>query len=321
MLFNELELVSYIQNLMKYHPDFQMINKHALVSEKIECYGDILAKQKIDGKWVKVLIEVKSSSTFTNDRLLNIINQINLFRKGITDDFNLIFAFPGLLPKKDIDLFLNFGITVWDRDFLAKMFKNEIQQIRNNRLSEIFVPSLPKLKTEESLITELRSIKPGKKEWSKYQKHVERILSYLFGDTLSAPITEVSDKDRVNRRDFILRNYCDSGFWNYLRVRYQADFITIDCKNYTGKVKKNQILQMANYLKPHGAGLFAIIISRTGLEDNGSYFTRKEKWITERKMIIILGDSDIEKMILAKETSNLPEEIIKQKIEDFRLEI
>jgi hypothetical protein len=117
-----------------------------------------------------------------------------------------------------------------------------------------------------------------------------------------------------------LRNYSENGFWKYLREKYQADFIVIDAKNYSGKIKKNQILQIANYLKQHGTGLFAMIIARKNDEDTGSYFTRREKWITENKMIIILDDNDLEKMILAK-SSNSAEEIIKQRIEDFRLEI
>lgn len=67
--------------------------------------------------------------------------------------------------------------------------------------------------------------------------------------------------------------------------------------------------------------MFAIIISRNGQEDTGSYFTRREIWATERKMIIILDDNDMEKMILAKAALNRPEEIIIQKIEGFRLEM
>ena len=141
-----------------------------------------------------------------------------------------------------------------------------------------------------------------------------------FDDVLSEPIYESSDKYGINRRDYILRNYCEKGFWRYLREKYQADFIVIDAKNYVGKIKKNQILQISNYLKSHGTGLFAIIVSRNRQEDIGSYHTRREIWTTEKKMIIILDDNDMEKMILAKNTSN-PEEIIKQRIEEFRLEM
>lgn len=171
------------------------------------------------------------------------------------------------------------------------------------------------------LIRDLKNIQKGREDWSRYQRYVGKILDYLFGKVLSSPINESPDKYGINRRDFILRNYSEEGFWKYLRDKYRADFIVIDAKNYSGKIKKNQILQIANYLKIHGAGLFAIIIARKNEEDSGSYFTRREKWITENKMIIILDDTDLEKMILAKSNSDLGAEIIRQRIEDFRLEI
>ena len=225
------------------------------------------------------------------------------------------------MPESDYSIFKDNNIEVWDRDYIRKNFSKEIEQIDNKLFQKYFSIKISNLTIEKELLDELNKISSGRKEWSKYQKHIEKILDYLFGETLSAPITELADNFGINRRDFILRNYSETGFWKYLRETYQADFIVIDAKNYTGQIKKNQILQISNYLKQHGTGLFAIIISRNGKENKGSYFTRREKWVTENKMIIILDDSDIEKMILAKASSNLPEEIIKQRIEEFRLDI
>ena len=116
-----------------------------------------------------------------------------------------------------------------------------------NLFQKLFSSNPVKRKIQDSLISELKLIPAGRSDWSKYQKHIEKILSYLYSDVLSDPITELSDKFGINRRDFILRNYCENGFWKYLREKYQADFIVIDAKNYTGKIKKNQILQLSNY--------------------------------------------------------------------------
>lgn len=41
----------------------------------------------------------------------------------------------------------------------------------------------------------------------------------------------------------------------------------------------------------------------------------------EEKLIVILTDDDIEQMLLTKSRGGNPEDIIKQKIEDFRLSI
>lgn len=123
-----------------------------------------------------------------------------------------------------------------------------------------------------------------------------------------------------NRRDFIFPNYCDKGFWAYLRSKYLADYIVIDAKNYRQKISKKEVLQISNYLKEHRTGLFVMIITRNGVSESAIY-TLREVWVVDKKMIIILQDNDIEQMLLEKISNREPENIIRQKIEDFRLSI
>ncbi len=319
--FQEHEFVNFLIELLDNHPDYRNVNREVSLSDRPQLRGDIIVEQNIKGDWKKTLIEVKSFPTFTDKRLKDIINQLTSYKKYSNDDLRLVFAFPGTLTIADNSLLRKNKIEIWSRHYIAKHFKEQIDKSKHNIFQRIFYDqAIGGVSFQRLLINDLKKIKKGKEEWSRYQRHVLKILDYLFGKTLSSPINESSDKFGINRRDFILRNYSESGFWKYLREKYQADFIVIDAKNYTGKIKKNQILQIANYLKQHGTGLFAMIIARNNDEDTGSYFTRREKWITENKMIIILDDNDLEKMILAK-SSNSAEEIIKQRIEDFRLEI
>lgn len=307
--------------LLNNHPEFRNVNQEVLVSDSQGLRGDIIVEQNINGEWHKTLIEVKSFPTFTDKRLKDIINQLATYNKNSKDEFKLVLAFPETLTIADNSLLKKEHIIVWDRHYIANHFKEQIEKSKYPLSQKIFYEQpVGGVSYQRVLINNLKNIKKGKEDWSRYQRHVLKILEYLFGKTLSSPINESSDKFGINRRDFILRNYSENGFWKYLREKYQADFIVIDAKNYSGKIKKNQILQIANYLKQHGTGLFAMIIARNNNEDTGSYFTRREKWITENKMIIILDDNDLEKMILAK-SSDSTEEIIKQRIEDFRLEI
>ncbi|MCM1193742.1 MAG: hypothetical protein NC123_17935 [Butyrivibrio sp.] len=77
---------------------------------------------------------------------------------------------------------------------------------------------------------------------------------------------------------------------------------------------------MANYLKESGAGLFGMIITRNGANDSAIY-TQREVWAIYKKMIIILQDNDIEQMLLEKFADGEPTNIVRQKIEDFRLSV
>lgn len=319
--FQEHEFVNFLVELLNNHPDFRNVNQEVLISDSQRLRGDIIVEQNIKGEWHKTIIEVKSFPTFTDKRLKDIITQLTTYNKNSKDKLKLVLAFPGTLTITDNSLLKKEHIIVWSRHYIANNFKEQIEKSKYPIFQKVFYEQpIGGVSIQRVLINNLKNIKKGKEDWSRYQRHVLTILEYLFGKTLSSPINESSDKFGINRRDFILRNYSENGFWKYLREKYQADFIVIDAKNYSGKIKKNQILQIANYLKQHGTGLFAMIIARNNVEDTGSYFTRREKWITENKMIIILDDNDLEKMILAK-SSDSAEEIIKQRIEDFRLEI
>lgn len=124
----------------------------------------------------------------------------------------------------------------------------------------------------------------------------------------------------VNRRDLILPNYASDGLWQYLRTRYQADYVVIDAKNYSESIKKDEILQIANYLQRHGVGLFALIFSRRE-PDSRLLYTLREQWVLHDKMIIVLSDSDVKQMLSDKKVGTDPVELIRQKIEDFRLSV
>jgi hypothetical protein len=122
---------------------------------------------------------------------------------------------------------------------------------------------------------------------------------------------------KINRRDFILPNYSEDDFWAFIRYQYSGDYV-VDAKIYSGKIKKRNVLQISNYLKKHGAGLFGLIICRRG-GDNSCVQTLREIWAIDRKLIIVLTDDDIEKVLIEKSSGRNPEIIIRQKIEDFRL--
>jgi hypothetical protein len=316
-IFREVEYVQYLNDIILKNNNFRNTEIEVALNET-KYRADLITQRKAGNKWEKVLIEVKVIPTFTELRLREIIEQLKLFKK-YSKDHKIALAFPGILTNKDNELLQKDGIEVWDINYISTKFVKEIASTPHPLFQALF--TLKKNVAEHNkLIMDLKSINPGRKDkdWSKYQKHIEKILDYLFGSVLSSPITELSDHFKINRRDFILRNYAETGFWAHIRTRYLADYIVLDAKNYTKKVTKKEILQISNYLKVHGAGLFGIIVTRNG-SDNGSYYTCREIWAMDKKLVIVLDDNDIKKMIIAKASTNNPEEIIRQKIEQFRL--
>ncbi|MDB4224835.1 hypothetical protein N9850_13795, partial [Granulosicoccus sp.] len=119
---------------------------------------------------------------------------------------------------------------------------------------------------------------------------------------------------------FVLPNYCTEGFWEFMRQQYSADYIVVDAKNYTKTIGKKEVLQIANYLKVHGTGLFAIIFSRQGAGKSAK-ITLREQWVLHRKLIVVLDDKDLLSILSAADSGGSPDTIIRQRIEDFRLQM
>lgn len=318
-LVRDAELQSYIFELLKRRTD---LFKNPGLEVRIpgsQYIADIIVEEKEDRQWNKVIVEVKSFSTFTREKLHSAVSQLKSYGQFVPNA-KLALAFPGSLPDEENQFLSQNGIMVWDVNFISDTFPDEINHIPHPVLQGLFGKNYSG-NTKDKWIIELEGIKTGKKtenEWSRYQKFIQRVLEHLFGPQLSSPIVEHSDHFKINRRDFILRNYAETGFWAHLRTRYYADYIVVDAKNYSKKVTKKEILQIANYLKIHGAGLFGLIFSRNG-GDASSYYTCREIWAMDKKLIIVLNDEDLKKMILSKLSSDNPEEIIQQKIEQFRL--
>jgi len=314
--FTEAEFNHYLASLLAKSSEFEDIKLEERLSVGKPFRADITARSKDDKTW---LIECKNSSSFTPARLDQAISQIESYR-ALTAFDKYVLAFPGLLSIDQISSLSAHGIESWDVKTLAKKFKSEVSLVPHPVFQAIlstFWPSASKA-PEEEFIARLKACEKGRESWSEYQKLVGQILEHLFCPPLETPISELADCDGINRRDWIIPNYADEGFWNFMREKYHADYIVVEAKNYNAAISKNQVLQLANYLKIHGAGMFAMMVTRIGA-DNGALLTIREQWMANRKMILVVNEGDMEAMLLAKMAGGNPEKIIGQAIEKFRL--
>jgi hypothetical protein len=229
----------------------------------------------------------------------------------------LVLAVPGTFASGTLRFLHDHGIAVWDASWIAR----QAAAVGLGTEAARFIGTEIKAESTSEPITladRLSAVPPGKTDWPRYQRLCQEIFAYLFCPPLRPPLPERSDASRVNRRDFILPNYATGGPWEFLRQQYKADFVIFDPKNYTAKVGKSEVLQIANYLKSHGAGSFAIIVCRIGA-NSSAWHTIREQWTQNRKMIIVLQDEDVLQMLTNKAFGGDPVEMIMQKIEDFRL--
>ena len=317
----ELEFVSFLTDILRRHPGYSDVSQEVLLGKETRYRADLIVQRQFRDKNEPLLIECKTPSIVTSARIQNVIAQLQAYRK-VSGNIQVVLAVPATLRDRDLSALHTANIEVWDIRYLEEQFSEQIQEApfsyyKALLLAQLNRPAVPSL--EQKLLDNLAVCHPGKADRYVFQSLVGDILECLFTPPLGKPIPELSDKAKANRRDFIMPNYTDKGFWAFMREKYQADYVVVDAKNYTRKVKKSEVLQIANYLKPHGAGLFGIIISRKGGDASGCEHTLREQWMVHRKLILVLDDDDIKEMLIAKSDGRAPEEIVGQKIEHFRL--
>ncbi|MFD8085565.1 hypothetical protein ACFV4F_28135 [Kitasatospora sp. NPDC059722] len=272
------------------------------------------------------IIEVKRAPPQTDLRIDQVVDQIRSQASRVQSEGRLtlpqrlVLATPGSLSPKSLEVLQASGIEVWDGPWIARMSESVglASEAAAFLAPENFSSALDGQPT--SLASRLSEMSPGRATWSSYQKLCREIFEYLFCPPLQAAIWESSNESKVNKRDFILPNYATDGFWRFLREEYRADYIVVDAKNYAAGIEKEEVLQIANYLSRHGAGLFAIIMTRNKVQDSAAYIIR-EQWILHSKLLVPLDDRDVLQMLTDKSRGNDPGELIRQKIEDFRLGI
>lgn len=318
----EYEFSSFLSELLKSHHNFSDIQQDVLLGRATRYRIDLLVNRQLNDTKEILLIECKTYLALTPDHIHNVIGQLEKYKSSYSNA-RMVLAIPATLRATDLSALNAAEIEVWDIEYIANNFSKQIEVASPSYYRALFLARNTRSKNnvtrEQELINSLSSCTPGKKDCYVYQSLVGDILEHLFTPPLGKPIPELSDKLKANRRDFIMPNYTDKGFWHFLREKYEADYVVIDAKNYTRKVKKSEVLQIANYLKPHGAGLFGLIISHKGGDSLGCDHTLREQWLVHKKMILVLDDEDVKAMLFAKSDGRQPEEILEQKIECFRL--
>ena len=314
---SEREFVSYLATLVGSHPSYRNVHVEAKIGGRPTYVVDLICERRDGDSWVPLLVEAKNQFALSRGGLANAISQISHYRER-EPHRKPVLAIPTRLVTTDYEVLRRTGIQVWDLDFIAAEFAAQIISSPHPFYRLLFRTVAVPENRYLILLRRWKECEPGKENWYLFQKLVGEVVSALFSPPLEAPLVESPDVSGVNRRDFVYPNYAEDGFWRFLRDRYQADYVVVDAKNYRNKVSKQSALQIANYLKLHGAGLFSIIVCRSG-PDYACLHTIREQWVAYRKMIVILGDHEIESMLLAASSGGKPEQVIGSWIQEFRL--
>jgi hypothetical protein len=90
----------------------------------------------------------------------------------------------------------------------------------------------------------------------------------------------------------------------------------VDAKNYAEPIKKGPVLDVSHYLKRHDCGLFALLATRAGAAPSAQHAIR-EHWIAEQKMILVLNDADLKRMLALREDGADPAIVIRERLRNL----
>ena len=276
-----------------------------------------------------LLIQVKLTTPQTSYRL----EQMNAVLKAAAERYKeldpgrepgLVLAIPGVLSQSKMTVALRSRLEIWDGPSLRARARplgiSVPPYVAFENLEALDWQDIGSQYTH-ALLYRLHDIHPGQAAWPAYEKYCEDLLNFLFVPPLNPAIPQSRDDHHANRRDYILPNYAlDGGFWQFMRGHYDAHYVVAEVKNLSRCPGKREILQVANYLNPHGTGLFALVLARKELDETARW-TCREQWIQHNKLIVGIHDEDVRQMVETKLGGNDPAELVRQKIEDFRLGI
>ncbi|WP_207888481.1 hypothetical protein [Pseudomonas sp. 30_B] len=158
----------------------------------------------------------------------------------------------------------------------------------------------------DALITELKSISPGKAQAYAYEECVERIATAIFYPSLTYPSKQTPIHNGRKRIDITYTNEARRGFFFWVQQNYSAAKIFIECKNYENDPKNPEIDQLAGRFNP-SRGKVGILIHRTCLDPNELATRCKDTAQDDRGFILTLTDDDLIELINERRSSEFPE--------------
>ncbi|MGH7215617.1 MAG: hypothetical protein ACREIG_00100 [Nitrospiraceae bacterium] len=146
----------------------------------------------------------------------------------------------------------------------------------------------------DRLMSEIRAIRPGNEEATRYHRTIAAALELIFYPRLVSPEIEKEINEGRKRIDLMFDNAAETGFFYRLHTTYQTScqFIKIECKNYTREIANPELDQMVGRFDPN-TGKFGLIVCRS-LEDEELFLKRcNDSYRSQHGIILPLNDADI----------------------------
>lgn len=180
------------------------------------------------------------------------------------------------------------------------------------------IPPQPDRNRGDELCKALKATKAGRvgKAAALFEAACIEALRYLFEDDFIGWDAQTRSHSALHRYDLIARINSQNDFWNLMITDHRARYIIFEFKNYPKKISQVQIYSTEKYLLPVAMRSTAIIISRTGF-DNNAFRVSAGALRNEGKLILGLNIDEVCEMLHTKDNGGDPAKIIGGKLDDM----
>lgn len=153
----------------------------------------------------------------------------------------------------------------------------------------------------QGLMEDLKTLPQGREQAAKFEDIVGEVIRLCFFKSLSNIQPHVRDIDGKVVRDWVAANHANGGFWEMVRLRYNATQIIWECKNYEDL--DAAAFHQAEYYMNDQIGRFVIIAFR-GAEIKNHYYEHVRRIATKNSGGIVLLFSEKDLMVFIRQAIN-----------------
>ncbi len=161
----------------------------------------------------------------------------------------------------------------------------------------------------ESLEEDLKTLPHGPDHSRRYEEIIGQVIELCFFRSLCNIQPRERDVNGCVVRDWIAANRAPFGFWEMIRLRYQATQVVWECKNYA-KLKSDDFSQITYYLNKE-IGYFGVLCFRG--ETTTHYFEHVKRISNEKNaLILLISDRDLQVFLRQARNGKLKEDHIQE---------
>lgn len=199
-------------------------------------------------------------------------------------------------------LLLPEGVGLWDADEIAKKY----YQPRTDLGPRDTLTFHLQQQIGEGYVEALNTLPAGIECWARYEKLIPQIFAFLFHPDLELQKEQSADQNGRNRRDAIFQINRESAFWTGVAQNYaHSSYVVVEAKNGS-EVGKNEVNQLADYLRPNGLGMFGILVTRNQRTESAwdAMVRCRRGDGGPPKTIITLDDTFMRRLLIARGNGN-----------------